>query len=45
MYKLFFGVEEEELQEEKETDNQIEGETIDHDKDERMKKLALKLEQ
>jgi len=44
MYKLFFGVKEVESLEEKETDSQKEGETIDHDKDERMKKLALKLE-
>lgn len=45
MYKLFFGVKVEDKQQEKETDSQKDGETIDHDKDERMKKLALKLEQ
>jgi len=45
MYKLFFGLKEESKQQEKETESQKDGETIDNDKDEKMKKLALKLEQ
>ena len=45
MYNLFFGVKNTAQEKEKETDSQKDGETIDHDKDERMKKLALKLEQ
>ena len=45
MYSLFFGVKDTKADKDKEADSQKDGETIDHDKDERMKKLALKLEQ
>ena len=45
MYNLFFGMKQQGKDEKKETDSQKDGDnTVDHDKEEKMKKLALRLE-